>query len=391
MNFPILVPLIGVSVLFAFSPNSIAGVIIENKTFEPENPGSTLKDQMFSAPLGLPRKNELTLTSRKDIPKHIWIADQYLKEGKFDTVIIICEQILKMEHNHIDALAYTAAAYKGLGKENLFKQHARLINKLAPESATFYLALGQTYKVLKNNISAENTYKDGLKTSPESTSLLLALANLYKETGRINDAYDKYQKALKKKKLPTKYFIQANFAICQIDQQEKKFDRVIKRAKMITDLYPPIPQGYLFWASAHLARGEPHLAIKAYEKLMKANPDSPVSYQELALVYNDKLNDEKNALRYARQGISKFPSDSKSYDILGWIHFQNKRYSEAIKQFQKAVSLTQDNPQYLYHLGLSYLQKGDRASANDVLHKALSNIDQIKFKEFADEIKKHLK
>ncbi|MBI5554314.1 MAG: tetratricopeptide repeat protein [Elusimicrobia bacterium] len=338
----------------------------------------------------LPKPDEITLLSEKDIPRHIWVAGQYLKAGKFKSVITICAQVLNVNKNNIEAHALRSAAYKGLGNKKEFQKEAKLIKKLAPKSPAFYLYLAQTYLYFKDFKEAESTYKKGLKTSSEKTELLMGLASLNAENGQLKKASDQYLQILKEKNLAIKYFLNANFGLCRIDFKNKAYDEVIKRAKLITELYPPIPQGYLFLSSAHLAKGEINQAINVYKKLMEANPESPVSFQELVLIYNDQLGDYQNALHYAVEGARKFPKDAKSQDVLGWVYYEKKKYPEALKQFQAAIRMDKKNPYYLYHLGLAHHKMGDKAKAKETFEQALNLLDPNESKEFAKELKSQI-
>ncbi len=339
---------------------------------------------------GLPEPGEMVLTSEKDIPRHVWVAGQYLKTGKFKNVISICEQVLKMKQNHIEARARMAAAYKGLGEEEKFKKEAEHIKKQAPGSPALYLSLAQVYLSLKDFKNAENSYKKGLKTASEKTELLMGLGALYAERGRLKEASDQYKRVLKKKGLATKHFLNANFALCRIGLQKKEYDGVIKRAKMVTDLYPPIPQGYMFLGEAHVRKGEAEQAIKVYEKLMEVNPQSAVSYQELALIYTDKIKNYNKALGYALQAVKKSPKDAKSQDVLGWVYYKKGKYRKAVNRFENATSLAQGNPTYHYHLGLAKQKMDDKAGAKEVFEQAIGLLGSNESNEFTRELKSRI-
>jgi tetratricopeptide (TPR) repeat protein len=336
--------------------------------------------------LRLPKPGEMVLASEKDIPRHIWVAGQYLRAGKFKNVISICEQVLGLKANQIDARSYMAAAYKGIGDEKKFNKEAGLIKKQAPRSPALYLALAQTYLALKDFKNAESSYKKGLKTASEKMELRMGLAALYAQKGRLKEASGQYLEVLKTKNIAAKHFLNANFALCRIDLQRKAYDKVIKRAGMVTDLYPPIPQGYLFLANAYLSKGETEQAIKVYKKLMGANSKSPVSYHELALIYSDKLGDYQNALRYAEEAAGKFPKGAKSQDVLGWVYYNKGKYAEALKGFQGAVRLAPNSPQYHYHVGLAHQKMGEKIRAREAFKQALNLLGPNDSKEFAKEI-----
>ena len=206
---------------------------------------------------GLPKPSEMVLTSKDDISRHIWIAGQYLKAGHFKAVIVISEQVLSMNQNHINAHALLAAAHKGSGDEEEFNKEAALLKKLAPNSPALYLYLSKAYLAFKDSKKAESSYRKGLKTASEKTELRMGLAALFLKEGRVKEAEDQYLKVLKKKGLELKHFLNANFALCRIGLQQKAYDRVIKRAMIVTDLYSPIPQAHHFLGAAYLGKGQP--------------------------------------------------------------------------------------------------------------------------------------
>ncbi len=343
--------------------------------------GSVLAVPIQDQGLRLPKPGEMVLSSEKDIPEHIWIARQYLKAGKFKNVISICEQVLDLKANEIDARACMAAAYKGIGDEKKFNTEVGFIKKQAPGSPALYLALAQTYLFLKDFKDAESSYKKGLKTATDKTDLHMGLAALYTRKGRIKEASAQYLEVLKTKNIADKHFLNANFSLCRIGLQQKDYDGVIKRAGMVTELYPPIPKGYQFLANAYLGKGETDQAVKVYEKLMEVNSKTPVSYQELALTYSDKLNDYQNAFRYAEEAVRKFPEDAKSQDVLGWVYYNKGRYAEALKGFQTAVRLVPNSPQYHYHLGLAYQKMGEKIEAKGAFEQALDLLGPNAVKE----------
>ncbi len=339
----------------------------------------------------LPKPDEIELTSEKDIPRHIWIAGQYLKAGNFDVVTSVCEQVFNIEKNNVEAHALLAAAHKGLGDEAEFQKESELVKKLAPRSPALYLSLAQTYVYLKDSKKAEELYKKGLETTSEKTELRMGLAALYAEKGQIKEASDQYREVLKKKSLEMKYFLNASFALCRLGLQEKAYDDVIKRAKSLTELYPPFPQSYQLLASAHLGKGDTKQAITTYESLIKANPRSALPYQELAVIALDRLKDNKQALSYAAEGAKKFPDDAKTQDVLGWVHYQQGNPEEASRQFQTAIRLVPENPQFFYHLGLAQQKLGKKNQAKVAYQRSLGLIDQALSKTFADELHKRIK
>ena len=352
--------------------------------------GTALAVQLQDSGLELPNLDQIVLTSEKEIPGYILLAKHFLKAGKYQEVVILCEEISILDRNNIAAHAYAAAAYQGLGETDKYQTESDLVKQLAPKSPLLYQTLATLYISLQDFARAEQSYSQGLKVTSGTADLHMGLANLYFEQNRLKESEYHYREVLKQKNLNSQLFLNANFSLCRIKLNNKEYDKVIKRAKILTDLYPPLPQGHLFLGAAYLGKGQPHQAIKVYEKFMEINPKSPVPFQELATIYIDKLGESKKALHYAKEATQKFPQDAKSWDILGWVSFKDKQYQEAAQLFSKATQLEHNNPQYLYHLGLAQQKQGKNIKANKAFKEALAMSDKTKSKTFAAELKNRI-
>ncbi len=338
----------------------------------------------------LPRPTDIPSTTKKDIPHHLWVATQYLKKAEFDSVVIISRQILSLEENHIEAHALLGAAFKGKGEEEQFKKEAALIKKMAPGSPLIFLNLATVYLARHDPSNAELAYKQGIQSSAEKTMLRMGLASLYVKQGKTEQAYEQYQKVLKTSGVPEQHVINASFSLCQIDLQNKEYDRAITQANSIINLYPVLPHGYRCLATAQIKKGNYEPAVEAYKKLMITNPASPVPFQELALIYSDENQNQKTALHYATQGAQKFPQMAKSQDVLGWIYLNSKDYQKALIQFQLASDLHKNNPDYHYHTGLSYQKLGQVTKAKAAFERALELTNEQQAKAFSNELRRRI-
>lgn len=298
----------------------------------------------------------LILKSKKDISRALWLAKSALKTGQFKNVISITQQILDNEANNIEALAFMTAAYHALNDETHYQQGVKQLNLLAPESPI----------------------------------LQLALAIVYQQQGQTDKASGLYKKILQKRELDDQYFLTASFALCQIDLDNKSYDQVIQRATIITQTYPPLPQGYKFLATAYNQQGKPEQSVKAYKRLLKVNPVIPVPYQELSLLYADQLKDLDQALQYARQAVQKFPDDSRSQDVLGWVYYNQQQFSAALRHFSSAAQLNASVPDYFYHLGLVHQKMGNNNTAQSAFQHSMELSKDKTAPAFVEELKKRI-
>lgn len=334
-----------------------------------------------------------------DIPRHkatdisllLWLARNNLNSGHYKQARVISEQVLANKEFNVEALALFAAAHKGLGDQKSYLRVSNRIKQLAPQSPALSLALATVYRVEKNFDAAEQVYLDGLKTVLNPADLRMELARLYQQQKRFNEAGEQYQQALKQQGLSLKHTLNANFALCRLDLKNKEFNKVRNRANELIESYPPFPQSYQLLASAYLAEGETSKAISTYERLITANPKSPLPFQELTIITLDHLKNNKKAVSYAKQGLKRFPNDAKTRDVLGWVYFKQGNPEEASIQFQAATRLEADNSQFFYHLGLAHQQLGNKNKAKSAYQRSLGLINQAQSSSFKDELNKRIK
>ncbi|WP_419608386.1 tetratricopeptide repeat protein [Thiolapillus sp.] len=253
------------------------------------------------------------------------------------------------------------------------------------------MALGIVYQVKNDSAAAEQIYLQGIDKAADKVSLRRELAHLYLKQQRYQEAEAQFKEVLKQKGLSLDHTLNANFALCRIGLRNKAYDDVIKRAKRLIALYPPLPHGYQFLASAYLAKGKVDAAISVFESLVEANRQSPVPYQELAIIAMDRKQAYKQALNYAREGAKRFPDDARTQDVLGWVYYQQGDYESASSQFQIATRQAPDNARFFYHLGLALQKLGKKEQARATYRRAIGLINQAESEAFAEELKLRIK
>jgi tetratricopeptide (TPR) repeat protein len=339
-------------------------------------------------PFKIPEQGELSENAEKDIPRLEWVAGRNLQKGRFLKTIEICQNILEFNQDNLKAKAYLAAAYKGIGDEKKFQVSFDALKKQHPDSADIYLGVVWTCSALGNLKNAESICKQGIKTSSKPQALMMELAELFLKQGRVDDAKVQYIRVLDIKNLSTKIFLNANFTLCRIGLDQKRYDEVIKRGEMLIKLYPPLPQSYKFLSDAYIGKKEYEKAVEVYQKLTKANPESETSFQEIALIYNDLIKDSKNAILYAQKGMEKFPENPKTMDIYGWVLYSNQEYLKALKQFKAAIKISENNPWFYYHAGMAHQKLEDKSNAVKNYQKALELLKNRSAKDFKNQIEK---
>jgi tetratricopeptide (TPR) repeat protein len=118
-------------------------------------------------------------------------------------------------------------------------------------------------------------------------------------------------------------------------------------------------------------------AIEAYEISIQINPQNPVPYQNLGLIYSHMEKDASKALPLYKKMVELDPSDPEGFFGLADVYNKIKSYDEAIVNCLKAIELYKQRKSPLvadayYNLGLSYALKNppDNKQAADHFLKA---------------------
>ncbi|MCL5773204.1 MAG: O-antigen ligase family protein [Firmicutes bacterium] len=83
-------------------------------------------------------------------------------------------------------------------------------------------------------------------------------------------------------------------------------------------------------------------AVDCHKEALRLNPYSPLFHYEYALTLQSS-GDKKKAEEEFIKSISLYPYETRTYTALGMLYLESKRYTDALKQFRKAIELVPEN------------------------------------------------
>ena len=112
-------------------------------------------------------------------------------------------------------------------------------------------------------------------------------------------------------------------------------------------------------------------AREAYEKAIELVPEDPGYWRLLAIFCaQNHVNITDVGIPAAQKAVILSLGDAPSRDVLGWLYIINSQYQEAEEMLTSALEKDPQNASVYSHLGLLYLQIGDRSMAQGYLVKA---------------------
>lgn len=112
-------------------------------------------------------------------------------------------------------------------------------------------------------------------------------------------------------------------------------------------------------------------SIDIYKAILAKNPKNAIARNNYSVLLVNYFPNDKN-LTLALELAAPLADSGKPLflDTLGWAHYKNGNYQQAISYLRAAVKQLPDNEELRYHLGMAYLKNGDKISAKSELRLA---------------------
>lgn len=276
--------------------------------------------------------------------------------------------------------------------------------QLNPKNIDAYINLAQAYRQKSDLENATNTIKKGLLVSPNSEILRkydtelksdIAIAksdsasNLYKD-GRYADAIAQYM-AIEPKTVDTYINIGSCYQAMNEDKKAIEYYKIaMSKSPNNADIATYLGQAYLNiedWSNAksYLAKAltiQPNNSnIKELYKYAIDKQDESSLSRALDM-YNK--GDYTNALAVLNNILSQNKNNAHAYYYKGMIFDVQKKYAQALAEYQKAVNISNSIPEIYYSiaLDLEYLKRYNEALSNYQKYLSLVN-EQNEYTQYA--------
>ncbi len=324
------------------------------------------------------------------------------REGQFDTVLSIANEIMAQQPRHSGARFLRAAGLVGTGTYQQAKQELIQLQKEFPASVDVqlqlsliemvqkqyreaeerlraairpgqrdlrpFLGLVQTYRLQRQPGLAVAMLEKELAKEPNDKDLRVLLASVLLSTGKFNEAQAQYQQLIDRN--PKSAEIQALMG--QSYQFKGETGKAIEyyRASVALNGEDPASAGAL----AHMLEvsGKKQEALEAYRKAIRLAPDQPILLNNLAYLLTENGSNLEEAEKLVQEALRKQPENMFFLDTLGTIYLKRKQFDAATQVFTRLKGKHPDDPTVLYHSASALIGKGEREKARLDLERALS-------------------
>jgi len=219
------------------------------------------------------------------------------------------------------------------------RQRTGALVKMMPDSSAAYVLLGRVAAAQGETEQAEAAWTKAGELEPADGRIHQLLAQLYLSSGRSEQAIAKLNESLVR------------------DPNDQK--------------------ALLMLAMIYNQKMDYGQARDFYERLLKLNPGSGLSLNNLAYLYSEHLNDRNRALSLAQEARRRYPQDPAVADTLGWVLVQRSDYRGALPLLLESASKLEGQSEVLFHLGIAHYQLGNEEAARAALQKATNTSEDF--------------
>jgi len=283
----------------------------------------------------------------------IYLQTENYKDAVRATTAMISGSQLLM----IPALTLRAAAYSELNNLTAALADANDLVRLSPSSAQVFSLRGDIKKDMGDLKESIEDYSRAIELNPHRGDAYVGMGEAYLALKNYPQAIAEFDKAIgypESRKLAYANRGAAHSINGQLDQAILDYSEFIKSATFEK-------QGYSLRATAYLMKGEDDKALTDLTRALELDNKDAGLYVRRGKIYEKKGMWDK-ALEDYSQAIGSKPN-SENYSIRGFAYMNHTDYAEAIKDFDRAVTLDPGNSNVWLFRGLNYAMKGDLGAA----------------------------
>jgi predicted Zn-dependent protease len=332
-------------------------------------------------------------------------AQLLMQLGKPDQAKVIITELVKQKPDNIEALDAQyriAIATRDLATA---KSAADAIATLRPKMAVGYLYQGMLAESEKHDDDALQLYNKAAELQPQAAEplegavrVLAATKRVPEAIKRLDDVSAKYPDSSVALVIKSELLLQAGRAAEGVATLKTAVARTPKwwpayralaRAELAAKEEPAVAVATLRSAKTMTDRpeeasidlaslleqsGKPDEAMKEYEEILHANPQSEVAANNLAMLLATYRSDPASLDR-AKELSSRFAnSPNPSFlDTYGWVLFKRGDAADSVPVLTRVVEKTPNAAVARFHLGMAQSLAGDAADARDNLSRAVNS------------------
>jgi len=275
----------------------------------------------------------------EELKKNKLLHPEKEEQSRVQQTGLVITELLKKNSNDLKATEELVKLYLLQDKKSDAIKLIEQQIKDYPENSALYASLGRIFGIDSTNDKnifekAKQNYQKAIELKPEWQTPYLQLAGLYQLHKKDEAAEQLYQQGLQA--IPGDVGLQ--IALAGLYESQKNYSAAKER----------------------------------YERVLEKNSNQLVARNNLAVILSQSTMTPDNlakALELARPFAQA--DNPLLLDTLGWAHYKNKNYKQAVFYLTQAAEKKPQNAIIQYHLGMAHHKANNNKLAKKYLEKAL--------------------
>lgn len=263
-------------------------------------------------------------------------------------------------------------ALTGEGGVSVGIVHLQMALFLEPNHAFALAALANALETSKKYVEAIEVYDRIPKGSPLESSIEIRKAFNLNSLERVDEAKDVLDRLLTADPTDLKVID----ALGNIMRSRKRYAEAAEYySRAISQITKPEKRHWTYY----YARGTSYERLKRWpaaevdlQKALQLYPDQPLVLNYLGYSWIDQGRNLKQGMGLIEKAVALKPDDGYIVDSLGWAHFKQGNFREAVRYLERAVELRPEDPVLNDHLGDALWRVGREREARFQWEQALT-------------------
>ncbi|HEY6907528.1 MAG TPA: tetratricopeptide repeat protein [Ignavibacteriaceae bacterium] len=297
------------------------------------------------------------------------LADIFSSASQFDSAAVVLENMIAQDSTSLTSYYRLARIYENSKPLSAIKIYRKLTDVIGPEWNVL-IRIADLYEKMGNTDEAANTIKELLKIDPGNSSLYKMLIDYYARAEKYDEAIGAADDYLQLN--PEDFEVREKKAQVYLSKGDweaaaKEYSYLLSKPGVSLDAKIRIGTAY-FMQSLKDSTLTP-TAKKFFEEIDRDTTDWEVKMYLGAIAINQ--HQDSAAIEHFKQVTQMAGWNVQAWVRLGGLYFDNKKYDEAVKVMNEAITLFPDDFTVNLLLGLSYAQSSRSTEALPYLKKAV--------------------
>ena len=335
---------------------------------------------------------------------YIALTELYSRLGRADDAERVLRKLVEVMPGDVFGLRSLSQLALQKGDPVMALEYAERLRDEHPEMAEGHYALGSVYQTSGAHEDAIGAFRLALEKRQDAIEPLTALVRSRIALGQTEQALTELNHTIQQ---TPEHFVAHNL-IGELSHRRQQPDEALRRFAMASEINPEWVVPYINSARLLKERGEvaegirllekakettsanplivrqlaalyeqggqTEAAIREYEGILEANPETVEAANNLAVLLS-QYDGEYQDLDRAYSLAQRFEQSGNALyrNTLGWVLFQRGAIEDALPHLEYAARTNETRGELQYHLGAAYARLGRKTDAKIYLERALAS------------------